>query len=160
MHNKNKIYLDTSAYLKAHLDERGSDNVNSILDLTTQGSRTKIYMSYWVIAEAIAVIDRQRHTYKSRRDVLISTILKLVVDAKPNINVVSVNQNLIKQTIEYISKYHVSADDALRLCTANKFRCNYFIAADSHFMNLRLSNLHVINVQDNMAINNPLNNLE
>jgi predicted nucleic acid-binding protein len=98
LRNKNKIYLDTSAYVKAYFDEPGSDNVDAILNLTIQSTKTKIYMSYWVINEAIAVIDQRRYTYKSEteRDVLISTLLKVVADAKPNIIVVSVNQNYIR----------------------------------------------------------------
>jgi uncharacterized protein len=153
----NKIYLDTSAYLKAYLDEPGSNNVNSILDLNSQGTKSKIYMSYWVIIEALGAIYRQ---YRYKSETLAPTILKLVVDAKPNIIVVYINQNSIEETIGYISKYHLRAGDALHLCIANKFHCNYFITADQDFMDLRLNNLHILNILNDKTIDNLLEDMQ
>jgi predicted nucleic acid-binding protein len=158
---RNRIYVDTSAYVKTYLKEPGSDNVEAIFNLARQSTKIRIYMSYWVINEAIAVIYRRyNHKPQTERDVLISTILNLVADAKSNIIVVSINQNSIKETIGYISKYHLRAGDALHLCIANKFRCNYFITADHDFMSLGLSNLQVLDIQSHKDIDHLLNSLE
>jgi hypothetical protein len=54
-----RIYLDTCAYVKTYITERGSSVVERLIDLAVYNKRKiKIFMSYWVINEMTSVIDR------------------------------------------------------------------------------------------------------
>lgn len=89
-------------------------------------------MSLWVINEAIAVIDSKRKS-KEEKDVLISSILKAVADVKSNIRIVRVEPNIVENSIHYIRKYRLSANDALHACVADIAGCDYLLTADEDF---------------------------
>jgi hypothetical protein len=47
-----------------------------------------------------------------------------------NYPVIPARQDIVKETIEFIHIFHISDDDALHVCVANRYRCNYFITSD------------------------------
>ncbi len=53
-----RVYLDTSAYLKAFSDEKGTETVSKLFKACKSG-RLYLVTSQWTLSESMAVIDRK-----------------------------------------------------------------------------------------------------
>jgi predicted nucleic acid-binding protein len=112
-----RIYLDSSVYVKLFCTEDGSDTAEQIILYVKTNRRYRIYLSYWVVNESVAAVDQmynQRHKItKEQRDIIIATIFNSLIEySKSDVIVVSVNHNLIRRSVNYIYTYNLSADDA------------------------------------------------
>lgn len=153
----NRIYLDTSAYVKVYKRECGSRRAKEIINLAKQNKNTKIFMSYWVINESIAVIDQaynQKHKISEKESkILRATVLARIIDySGSNIIFVPVRHKDVEDSIKYIYDHHISADDAFHVHVAHKFRCNYLITNDGHLRrqtDRKINNLRILNITNN-----------
>jgi predicted nucleic acid-binding protein len=132
--------------------------VDHILQLAKQGMGVQIYMSFWVINEVIAVIDRKIKS-ESDKQVLISTILKVITDVRSNIVMVPIDQRIVDDAIHYIRKYHLSADDALHVCVADIVGCDYLLTTDKHYKRAQMTGLQIVYMVDKQEVAQFLKNI-
>jgi predicted nucleic acid-binding protein len=131
-----RIYFDASVYVKHFKDEDGSESVNRIIRIAQKNKQLKIFMSFWTINESITAIDkyfRKKVVTSENRDKIIATILASSVkylQNYPNFVFVPLTSSIVRDSISLIRSLHISADDALHVCTATKRRCKYFIFQD------------------------------
>jgi predicted nucleic acid-binding protein len=132
-----RIYFDSSVYVKHFKAEDGSHAVKHIIHLAEKHEQVKIFLSLWTINESIAGIDRNYYQKKlistKDRNKIIATILDSslkYLQTYPNIIFVRLNSNIVGDSISLIKSLHISADDALHVYTALKYRCKYFICHD------------------------------
>jgi predicted nucleic acid-binding protein len=153
----NRIYLDTSAYVKVYKRERGSRHAKEIIDLAKQDKKIRIYMSFWVINESISVVDqayKKKHQISEKQyETLKATILARIIEySGSNIIFVPLRHKDVEDSIKYIYDYAISADDALHVHVAHKFRCNYLLTNDGHLRqqtDRKINNLRVLNITNN-----------
>lgn len=151
-----QIYLDSSAYVKIFKRERGSKLAKQLILLAESNDRIRIFLSYWVINETIAAIDKTQNRRgkirDTRKEIIIATILKKLIDySESNIVVVPLNHRFARDSVNYIYKFNISADDALHVFVANKNHCKYFVCKDNYLkqqVDNRISGLHVVDVTD------------
>src|SRR6478672_1391466 len=98
-----RIYLDSSVYVKLFKEEEGSDVAKKLISLAETSNKIKIFLSYWVINESIAAIDKtqnQKHIMgKKRKEIIIATILKKIIDySESNIVVVPLNHRFVRDS--------------------------------------------------------------
>lgn len=129
-----KIYMDTSAYVKAYHTERGSEYVNKTFEETEEG-RNEIVISIWVISETINAIDihrRRRELTDEEFRTVIGAILTdmLNLSSKEKMKIVDIETEIVKLSWEAIIGEHLSASDALHLITAMNQQVDLFLAAD------------------------------
>src|SRR5262245_6666497 len=124
-----RIYFDTSIYVKHFKNEYGSDNVKRIIQIAEKNRLLKVFMSLWTINESVNAIDKNYFQKKlvssEERNKIIATILntsKKYLQTYPNIVFVPLTSNIIRDSIPLIISSHISADDALHVQTAAKWR--------------------------------------
>lgn len=134
-----RIYFDTSVYVKHFKNEDGSDNVKRIIQIADKNRLLKVFMSLWTINESVNAIDKNYHQRKlvssEERDKIIATILdtsRKYLQTYPNIVFVPLTSSIIRDSTPLIISSHISADDALHVQTAAKWRCKYFLYHDRH----------------------------
>jgi predicted nucleic acid-binding protein len=148
-----RIYLDSSAYVKIFKREMGSKLAKQLVSLA-ENNRIRIFLSYWVINETIAAIDKthiQRGEIKNtRKEIIIATILKKLIDySESNIVVIPLNHRFARDSVSYIYKFNISADDALHVFVAVKNNCEYFICKDNRLkqnIDNKIGKLHVVDI--------------
>lgn len=154
------IYFDTSVYVKVFKREKGTKFARQLISLAENTNQVKIFLSYWVINQSIGIIDRtqnQRHKMsKERKDTIIATILKKIIDySESNIVVVPLNHKFVRDSVNYIYKYKISADDALYVCVAHKHNCKYFICKDDYLkkqIDNKINGLRVLDITNKMEM--------
>jgi predicted nucleic acid-binding protein len=155
-----RVYLYSSAYVKAFKREKGSSLVKSLLAIAEKTNGVKLFLSYWVINESVAAIDRTQNQRgeitKERKEVIIATILKKIIDySESNIVVVPLNHKFVRDSVNYIYKYNISADDALHIYVAYKNRCKYFVCEDNYLKQQtdnKIQNLRVLDITNKKEI--------
>lgn len=160
------IYFDTSAYVKLFSQEPGSATANSLFGLAHDG-RIQIYMSYWTINETCAALDR-KHRNKELNDeqyrIVSATISKnLMLQGYSNVGLIMLANVIVKNSIDVINTYHVSADDALHLYTAYILKCDHFLCQDKKLINKTdgaISSMKVSNITDEPAMTVLMKELE
>jgi predicted nucleic acid-binding protein len=124
-----RIYLD----VKVYKTEPGPDYARALANLAEKNI-IAIYMSYWVINESLEALDRaynNKHLSEKQWQIALSTLLNRIrLYSGSNIHIFEIAQFAVEQSINYIRKYKISADDALHVCTACIFKCDFFVAAD------------------------------
>lgn len=154
------VYLDSSAYVKAFKRERGSSFVKKLLETAEKSSHVKLFLSYWTINESISVIDKTQHQRdkitKERKEIIIATILKKIIDySESNIVVIQLNHKFVRDSVNYIYKYNISADDALHVYIARKNNCKYFICKDNYLkqqIDNKIGDLRVLDITNKKEI--------
>ena len=154
------VYFDSSAYVKLFAPEPGSD-IADLLFRLAHLKRIQIWMSYWTINETSAAIDRKhrrREISNEEYDIISATIIKNLIyyaDEDSNVGLVSLDDIILKNSIDVIINYHVSADDALHLYTAFFMKCDYFLCHDDKLVNRtnkEISNMKVLSITDAAAM--------
>jgi predicted nucleic acid-binding protein len=134
-----RIFLDSSAYIKAFVDEDGTRSIKALLALADE-KKVEIFLSQWAINESINAIDircyKKKMMTEEKRDEAIGRVLRksLEYSKKPSskITIVPVDRELVKfSTVFIYSDFHLSADDALHFSTAFYYDCEYLITGDS-----------------------------
>ena len=159
-----RIYLDSSVYVKLFKKENASDTAKQILSYVKTNRRFLICLSYWVVNETIAAIDQaynQHHELtKEERDIIIPTIFKRLLEySKSHVNVLSVNNSLVNGSVNYIYTYNLSADDALHIHIAHKSKCRYFITDDKQIkrqIGSKLGGLRILDITNDNEMSEPL----
>jgi predicted nucleic acid-binding protein len=163
-----KIYFDSSAYVKLFKQEPGTESA-SLLFRLAHDKRIQILMSYWTINETSAAIDR---TYRrgeisdENYPIIRATLLKNLIlygDQGSNVGIVPLHNSILRNSIDVINQFHVSADDALHLYTAFAMNCNYFLCDDYKLLNKtggEISNMKVLSVVDPLAMNKLIKELD
>jgi len=133
-----RIFLDSSAYVKAFSREEGTDTIEKLLTLC-EGGEIELVISCWAINETISAIDRKfrrGEISKRERDTIIATVLERTDElARRGVLIlVPVTQEMVTNSIRYIVGRHLSAGDALQLQTAITALCTTLIAADKHLI--------------------------
>lgn len=133
-----RLYLDSSAFIKHFTKEKGSDTVDEIFRLCRDG-RVIIVISSWTINESFAAIDRKyrrKEITLQERDKSFSTILAetdgLAKEGK--VVTVPVQQEYVSSSLRYIIERRISADDALQLFSAIIGICSIFTTTDSNLL--------------------------
>jgi predicted nucleic acid-binding protein len=88
-----RIYLDSSVYVKLFKEENGSATANQVVSYVEINRRFRICLSYWVVNETIAAIDqacnRRHEITRKQRDIIIPTIFRRLLEySKSHVNVV------------------------------------------------------------------------
>jgi predicted nucleic acid-binding protein len=162
-----RIYLDSSVYVKLFKEENGSDTVKQIVSYVKTNRRFLICLSYWVVNETIAAIDQacnQHHEItKKERDIIIPTIFRRLLEySKSHVNIISVNNNLVNGSVNYIHTYNLSADDALHIHIAHESKCKYFITADYHIkrhIGTKLGGLRILEITNDIEMSELLDRI-
>ena len=119
-------------------------------------------MSYWTINQTYAAIDRK---YRNRLissedyDIITATMLKNLIyygEQSSNIGLVPLDNVILKNSINVINNYHLSADDSLHVYTAFLMKYDYFLCHDHEIVkrtNTEISNMKVLDITDSSAMN-------
>ena len=110
--------------------------------------------------KSIGIIDKthnQRHKMnKQRKEIIIATILKKLMDySESNIAVVPLNHKSVRDSVNYIYKYNISADDALHVYVARKNNCKYFVCKDDYLkkqIDNKIEGLDILDITDKMEM--------
>jgi predicted nucleic acid-binding protein len=167
-----RVYLDSSAYVKAFQREKGSSLVKRLFETAEKTNSVKIFLSYWVINESVSVIDRtqrqrtrpqRKRMTNKRKETIIATILKKIIDySESNIAVVPLNHKFVRDSVNYIHKYNISADDALHIYVAYRSRCKYFVCKDDYLKQQtdnKIDNLRVLDITNKKEIDHLLGHI-
>jgi predicted nucleic acid-binding protein len=154
-------YFDSSAYVKLFRHEPGSDTADQLFRLA-HVRRIRILMSYWTINETTAALDRI-HRKKEISDGDYSLISSTITDnlrsygeQGSNVGIVPIPIVILRNSINLINQYHISADDALHLYTAIITKCDYFLFEDKKFKNrvdTEIGNMKLLDISDARAMN-------
>lgn len=133
-----RVYLDTSVYLKAFSDEKGTETVSKLFKACKSG-RLYLVASQWTLSESMAVIDRKYRRGEmdlEERKTVIATLLNETIKLAESGNfiLVPVNSQLVQASWRIILERHVSADDALHLISGIVTLCEIFISADDYLL--------------------------
>lgn len=119
-------------------------------------------MSYWTINETCAVLDnrhRLRQITSEDYDKITATMhsnLIYYADEDSNIGLVSVDATILKNSLDVIVNYHLSADDALHVYSAFATKCDYFLCHDHEIVkrtNAVISNMEILDIADAQSMN-------
>jgi predicted nucleic acid-binding protein len=147
------FYFDSSAYVKLYSQEVASDLANQFFTLAKLG-RVAITMSYWAINETYAAIDRKirkKEISPVQRKKIIASINNNMIKygtENSNIGLVSVTNEVLKNSFNMIEQYRISADDALHFYSAYVTNSNYFVCHDHKLVNAIKNNDCEIEVID------------
>lgn len=154
------IYFDSSAYVKLFTQEPGSDIADLLFGLAYD-KRVQIYMSYWAINETCAAIDRKHmrtELSNEEYDIISATIHKNLIsyaEQDSNVGLIPLENVILKNSIDVINNYHVSADDALHLYSAFLMKCDYFLCHDLKLVNRtksEISTMKILNMADSYSM--------
>ncbi len=89
--------------------------------------------------------------------IITATILKNLIyyaDENSNVGLIPLETVILKNSINMINNYHLSADDALHVYTAFAMKCDYFICNDHEIVNrnTEISAMKVLDIADDSAM--------
>lgn len=100
----------------------------------------------------------QEPSYQTKSDIISATIHKnLISNAQQdsNVGLIPLENVILKNSIDVINNYHVSADDALHLYTAFLMKCDYFLCHDRKLVNKtksEISTMKILNIADSYSM--------
>lgn len=163
-----RVYLDASAFVKAFATETASDHVNQLFQIANE-RRIEMVMSIWGFNESLAAVDRKfrKGEYTpQQRAFRISKMIQRVRTwerEKSNIRVVQLEPEITRRSIEFILRFHISADDAAHLYTAFIEKCDYFVYKDGKlkkYVGDKIPGLKIVALDDAAAIDEMLDSFD
>ena len=154
---KQRIYVDTSAFVKEFSSETGSDVVSQIFELADENDIVLI-TSFWTLGEAITAYDKKFRRGEITQKELIDTIqvtLYEVMDlsGRNRLHLVEVDNRILQKSWKWITKYHISSADSLQIFSDVLSLCNIFLAADKRLVEVaKMLGLTAFNVEDSKDV--------
>lgn len=133
-----RVYVESSAYVKAFANEKGSDYLRKIFDYAEKG-KLETVTSQWTIGESLAAADRKYRRGEirlSERDIIVATILDrtMALVGEGKLTMIYTKQDLVSSSWRLITERYLSADDALHLFSATVGLSDLFISADTYLL--------------------------
>ena len=133
-----RVYVESSAYVKAFSAEKGSDYVRKIFDHADRGKLEPI-TSQWTVGESLAAVDRKyrrKEIKLDERDIITATIMDRTVALvrEGKMTMVYTKQDVVSSSWRLITERHLSADDALHVFSAIVGLADMFISADVYLL--------------------------
>ena len=134
-------YLDTSAFVKNYRnEEKGSFTIHKLINDARSG-KEQIMSSFFLVGETVSVFDKwTRYKYISDEECseLIKTFLGDLKDLFDSgiLALEPVSTSTIINSLELITKHHLSMNDAIHLYTAlaNNTLPSLFVCSDSNLL--------------------------
>lgn len=142
----NILYLDTSALVTGLVDKSSSDLISKISSIDI--SNIQIISSIWTMNEIIAFMNRLLQKINTKtgffelsnieiQKVISTIVARIKTISKPSttrFNFVYLDHKIITDSRKLTREFHLSPNDAIHLCTADAFNCNYFIVYNKSFV--------------------------
>ncbi|MET1160548.1 MAG: type II toxin-antitoxin system VapC family toxin [Thermoprotei archaeon] len=130
-------YLDTSAFVKRYVTERGSDVVDGIFRDAYRGI-VMISTSYWNLGEAVAVFDKYERRLGVNARELMKNMLREVRTLRRlgKFLVIGITPSILRKSLELILKHHIYVADAIQIITAKMVKRAIFVTADKELANI------------------------
>lgn len=119
-----RIYFDSSALAKRYLNEKGTQEVLTILR-----SSEEIIISVISTPELISAFNRLRRDGKLPSN-LYETFKRELIDDISNTTLINISMDIIIETIKCLEKEPIRASDAIHLASALISGCDYFVSSD------------------------------
>lgn len=158
------VYLDTSVILGLYEKRPRKENAEKFVLLAKQ-EQIRLAISEWVINECVGAVQRKRNENKLTKgeaaEILagIADLLKGKIE-EANLLLYPVTANIVRNSIATIQAVACqNAGDAIRVYTAYKTNCHYFVTGDEGLANkIKSSNLrHKLVAVDIDRLNDMIN---
>ncbi|MBI1860176.1 MAG: type II toxin-antitoxin system VapC family toxin [Deltaproteobacteria bacterium] len=119
-----RIFLDSSAFAKRYISERGSDEVNDVCLKAKE-----LMVSVLCIPEVLSAFNRLRRAKKvNPRDYgrLKSDLFRDLEE----MTVINIDNNLMQKTIACLEKEPLRTLDAIHVASAKESYCDLFVSGD------------------------------
>ncbi|RMF28457.1 MAG: PIN domain-containing protein [Chloroflexi bacterium] len=108
------FFLDASALVKRYHREAGSDVVNYLLDRLLARMPERLATSLLIISETVSVLTRQRNAGHIPNELFRRAVATVLLEARA-MDLQSVDDGTILNSIPLISRHNINAADALHL---------------------------------------------
>lgn len=119
----NLFYFDTSALIKRYHEEKGTDNINFLMNAIAEGI-IKAVISTLAISESISTINRKKNQGFIDTKIFAGIISAFCEDMN-YFEMLQVNDQKIISSVAYIIKYNLNSADALQLVCAVESKTNF-----------------------------------
>ena len=148
------LYLEPSALFKAYIPEKGSDNVEYVLQLL--GKDIMGITSRWTILEITRGIIKRRNIGELTQKEALQIINFFLDDIKEmvtlrKLSLIDVTRKVIQEALNLIIEYNLYAADAVHVKTAEIYGAVAIITDDRHVLKLKnATKISVISVEKHM----------
>lgn len=151
-----KVYLDSSAWVKRYLEEKGSPEVDLVFEGATAG-RTKIVASFWNVGECIGVFDKRMERGELKASEFKEVLENFFNEAmdlaeRGGLELVPVSAELLLGCWRLVLEEHVYQADALQLKTSLAEKCDAFLTGDKELVQIaeghKINALNIEKIED------------
>jgi len=148
-----RIYLDTSAFIKGFRNEERSEIVHSILEKCANGQLV-IVLSLWTLTESLSALDKAYNMKGSISQPEANSIIARMLSYSYNLNkeghldIIEPDGDIITRSWAFISRRHLSADDALHTMCAMIGKSDIMLLADNYFASMLKKEREVSTAED------------
>lgn len=133
------VYLESSAWVKRYVAERGSEVIHSLLAFTQAQSGWQVGSAWLGLAEVVAVLHRLSHRQELSRAVL-SRLVQQLFEDRAGMRLLSLSESDWAGVVELVVRHSLTAADAVHLQAAISWqgmlsdgRC-VFVSADRRLL--------------------------
>jgi predicted nucleic acid-binding protein len=109
------VYMDTSAYLKLFISERGSE------DALVQARRSKLLSSAILPVECVSALSR-RHRLGEIEDAVLETLLKTIKKHILSVEIIRITDEILNKAEDVCLRSEARAMDAIHIASALVFQ--------------------------------------
>ncbi len=115
----NYFYVDSSALVKRYHEEKGTNAVDYVFDMLVKEAPKRLLTSTWAIPETMATLNRKKNEGKIEKAEF-NELLAVFFTEMDAINIITVDEKLLIDSLDNILKYNLNSADALHLATAKE----------------------------------------
>lgn len=120
-----KVFLDSSAFAKRFIDERGSDQVEQLCD-----EATELGLSVLCLPEIVSALNRRRRE-RTLSPAQYATVKAHLLEDARDADMINLTSNVVVSSVAILETHPVRSSDALHIACALAWGADVFVSSDT-----------------------------